>query len=75
VKEEMARARKDHKNISSYHEGYAILLEEVDEVWEIVKKKARNRDPKELLAELVQVGAMAQRFSEDCDLVPRKDTE
>jgi hypothetical protein len=61
---ELWRARRQHPQpFNSAHEGYAVLLEEVDElkaeVWN------RKRDPKALLKEAVQVAAMAQRFIED----------
>lgn len=65
VKEEMLRARKSHKSIYSIHEGFAILLEEVDEVWDEVKKKTKERNLKNLLKELVQISAMTQRMAED----------
>ena len=32
------RARLKHKPMQSPHEGYAILLEEVDELWQEIKK-------------------------------------
>ena len=65
VKEELARARDGHAPQNSLHEGYAVLLEEVDEFWDEVKKKTKNRDLKKTLAELVQIAAMAQRTAED----------
>lgn len=47
---------------ASAHEGYAVLLEEVDELWDAVKANA----PRERLrAEAVQVAAMAIRFIHD----------
>lgn len=48
---------------NSYYEGYAVLKEEVDELWEAVKKK--DPDPEKLRKEAVQVGAMALRFLVD----------
>lgn len=65
VKKELAAARKGHEPINSLHEGFAVLLEEVDEFKEHVWMKAKKRDPKKVLAELVQIGAMAQRVAED----------
>ncbi len=44
------------------HEGYAVIKEELDELWEEVKKKADARDPEKLQKEAVQLGAMAARF-------------
>lgn len=68
---ELARARICHPEPQpSLHEGYAVLLEEVDEFWDHVKLKASERDPKKVLEELVQVAAMAMRCAEDAGLVP-----
>ena len=63
--EEVAAAREEHVPINSAHEGYAVLLEEVEEFWDWVKMKRSNRVPKEMLTELVQIAAMAQRTAED----------
>ena len=50
------------------HEGYAVLLEEVDELWENVKlNQIRNPDRKaKMRREAIQVAAMAIRFIFDC---------
>lgn len=70
VQNELARARKLHpEQQPSLHEGYAVLLEEVDEFWDEVKKKSTQREPVKLLEELVQIGAMAQRCAEDAGLL------
>jgi hypothetical protein len=37
VQMEINRARVKHPAIHSLHEGYAVLLEEVDELWERVR--------------------------------------
>jgi GH15 family glucan-1,4-alpha-glucosidase len=59
--EEVYRARKIHpERFNSLHEGYAILLEEVNELWDEVRKK--ESDPAHLRHEAVQVAAMALRF-------------
>jgi hypothetical protein len=64
---ELARARLLFpRPTSSLHEGYAVLLEEVDEFWEIVKMKASKRDAEKTYEELVQIAAMAQKCAEDC---------
>ena len=68
VEVELARARLNNSAFNSLHEGYAVLLEELDEVWEEVKRKPSERDLNLLLSEIVQVGAMAQRLAEDCVL-------
>ena len=65
VSEELVKARGQHGPTNSIHEGYAVILEELDEVWDEVKKKTRDRDLNDLLKELVQVAAMAQKMAED----------
>jgi NTP pyrophosphatase (non-canonical NTP hydrolase) len=43
------------------HEMYAILLEEVDELWDAIKA---NESDERVYAELVQVAAMCLRYAE-----------
>jgi NTP pyrophosphatase (non-canonical NTP hydrolase) len=70
---ELARARAKHpRKQASFHEGYAVLLEEVDEFWDWVKKRSSQRNSKKMLEELVQIAAMANRTAEDFGLVGRK---
>ena len=64
---EWARAKAMHPGVMhSAHEGYAILLEEVDEVWAEIKKKKLDRPALE--KELVQVGAMVLRMLTELNL-------
>jgi len=65
VVEELKRARKMHGPVNSIHEGYAVILEELDEVWDEVKKKTKERNLEHLFKELIQVSAMAQKMAED----------
>jgi hypothetical protein len=69
VQKELLEANSRHKPINSAHEGYAVILEELDEFWEEVRKKMDLRDKKKLLAELVQIAAMAQRTAEDLGMI------
>lgn len=66
VEYELASARSKHPTpMHSAHEGFAILLEEVDEVkQEVFHGKSRQL----LREELIQVAAMAQRMAEDLQL-------
>lgn len=57
--EELYRAKRHGTEFASLHEGYAILLEEVDELWDITRQKRCNRDPKKIESELIQIAAMA----------------
>jgi hypothetical protein len=66
---ELQKARSRHANQHSLHEGLAVLQEEVFELQLEVYKKARERDRRKVLTELVQVGAMAQRMAEDLGLM------
>jgi hypothetical protein len=70
---ELKRARSLHPPISSAHEGYAVILEELDEFWEEVRKRRSKRDALRMYDELVQVAAMAQRVAEDTVLLSRED--
>lgn len=66
VRKELKRARNKHPTpIHSKHEGFAVLLEEVEEVKQEV---FHGDDNQSLWAELIQVAAMAQRMAEDCNL-------
>jgi NTP pyrophosphatase (non-canonical NTP hydrolase) len=70
AEKELSRARALHPGKQhSLHEGYSVLLEEVDEFWDEVKRKSEQRSRTQLLKELVQVAAMAQRTAEDLGLV------
>lgn len=51
--------------MNSAHEGYAVLAEEVDELWDHVKVQQGKRDVVEMTYEAVQVAAMALRFIVD----------
>jgi hypothetical protein len=63
--EEYLRATQINGPFNSAHEGYAVILEELDELWEEVRKKKADRNLDRLKKEAVQVGAMALRFLVD----------
>ncbi len=69
VEREVVRARNKHpRNFNSSHEGYAVLLEEVDELWEEVRNQTEERSYAKMRMEAIQIAAMAVRFIEDvCD--------
>ena len=53
---------------NSAHEGYGVLLEEVDELKAHVWTNQKKRDLVEMRKEAIQVAAMAMRFVNDiCD--------
>jgi NTP pyrophosphatase (non-canonical NTP hydrolase) len=65
VVSQIKRIRKNKLVSNSVHEGYALLQEELDEFWEEVKKKTRNRDKKNMILELAQIAALTQIIAED----------
>jgi NTP pyrophosphatase (non-canonical NTP hydrolase) len=61
--QELARATGIHRHkFNSAHEGYAVILEELDELWDEVKKNGQTRDMQKMRDEAIQVAAMAMRF-------------
>ena len=64
--EEFNRATSKFGSFHNAHEGYAVLLEEVDELWDNVKLNQKNKDRNDLIAdEAIQVAAMAIRLIYD----------
>jgi glutamyl-tRNA reductase len=68
ITDEAIRASNLHKPMNSAHEAYAVILEEVDEFWEEVKKKSSERSREKMREELIQIGAMALRSLHDLKL-------
>ena len=69
VATEIKKARAKHRGVNSPHEGYAVIQEELDEFWDLVKSQSPSGY--ELLLELVQTAAMCQRTAEDTGLQER----
>jgi hypothetical protein len=61
--QELENATQKFGPFNSVHEGYAVILEELDELWAAIKDKKSNDEA--LLKEAIQVGAMAMRFVYD----------
>lgn len=63
---ELRKARDNFESFNSAHEGFAVLKEEVDELWDEVKNRKASKA--RMRKEAIQVAAMALRFIEDvCD--------
>lgn len=62
IEEEYWSACEKFSSFHSTHEGYAVIKEELDELWDAIKK---NRPTIELKGEAIQVAAMALRFLTD----------
>lgn len=70
VAEEVDSTTTKWPAFNSAHEGYGVLLEEVDELWDHVKVNQKRRDLAAMRKEAIQVAAMAIRFAiEVCDEV------
>ena len=62
VRDELRRARLHHAKLHSAHEGYSVILEEVDELWEEVKQHRTLEHLAAMRKEAIQVAAMAIAF-------------
>ena len=65
IRKEYAVAITNYKAFNSPHEGYAIIQEEVDELWDEIKKRPMERNHKLIHDEAIHVAAMALRFLTD----------
>lgn len=65
--QECLDATKNFGPFASAHEGYAIMLEEMNELWDAIKSKKST--PEEIKSEVIQIGAMAIRFLVDISKV------
>lgn len=59
IDDEILAASRHGGKFSSMHEAYAVILEELEEVWEHTLLKKRDRNAEEIRKELVQLAAMA----------------
>lgn len=60
VYHEYNRANTLYPHFHSYHEGYAVIKEELDEMWDEIKKK--QADKQRIYEEATQVAAMCLKL-------------
>lgn len=65
IVQEYGRAAKMNGQFANAHCGYAVILEELDELWDEIKKRHGERDLERMRREACQVAAMALRFMVD----------
>ena len=66
VENELVSARMKYTPFNSTHEGYAVIAEELDELWELIKKnKGYEINDPQMIKECVQLAAMAVAFIVD----------
>jgi len=63
--DELHRATRKFDKFYTGHEGWAVIKEELDELWDELRKKQTERSSATLLHEATHVGAMAMRFIYD----------
>ena len=59
IDDEVGRAARHGEKFASLHEAYAVILEELDEIWDETRLKRKNRSAENLRKELIQLAAMA----------------
>ena len=65
VMEEYKRATSKFLPMNSPHEGWAVIREEVDELWDAVKRNDKEHAIENMREEAIQVAAMGIRFLTD----------
>lgn len=60
---EIERAKQLYKPMQSFHEGYAVILAEMNELWDEVRRS--DQQEHRIVSEAVQVAAAALRLLED----------
>ena len=62
IESEHNTAITKYPKFNSTHEGYAVIKEEVDELWDLVKVNKGVNGNGEFRKEAIQIAAMAVRF-------------
>lgn len=66
VRDELIAATARYGQFNSPHEGYAVIKEELEELWDEIKKRPAVRNAGRMEAEAIQLAAMTIRFIVDC---------
>jgi hypothetical protein len=62
IENEFLRANDLYPDLHSNHEAYAVIKEEVDELWDAIKKSKDIKGNNQIRHELIQIGAMVVRY-------------
>ena len=69
VIKELNKATSNYGEYHSPHEGYAIIKEELEKLWNEIKKSPKNRNYKLMEKEAIQLTAMSLRFLNDMEFM------
>ena len=61
VMDEASRALRKYGKLKSMHEAYSVLLEELDEFWDVVKGKGNVMDARRELTQICAAAILAIR--------------
>jgi hypothetical protein len=64
---ELNEARQKYGPFNSTHEAYAVLKEEFEEFWDLVKLRPGKHKTQAMVNELIQVAAITQRIIEELE--------
>ena len=67
ISNEVDSAKTKYPKFNSLHEGYAVILEELDELWDAIKMSKGIRHTPAMIDECIQIAAMCVRFVEDLE--------
>jgi NTP pyrophosphatase (non-canonical NTP hydrolase) len=62
IETEYHRANDLYSDLHSNHEAYAVIKEEMDELWDEIKKNKGTKGNNQIRHELIQIGAMVVRY-------------
>ena len=65
IDKELDSANNKYPAFHSTHEGFAVLKEEVDELWDEIKVSKSTNANRLMINEAIQVAAMAIKFTEN----------
>lgn len=68
IRKELAYAQNKFSKYNSSHEGFAVIAEELDELWDEVKAKPYSGKNERMTREAIQVATTAIRFVLDVSL-------
>jgi hypothetical protein len=62
VEDEFNRSNELYPQFHSTHEGYAVIKEEVDELWDYIKQSKSVLPNNSMISETIQIMAMCVKF-------------